>query len=79
LLPASTPVRWSTAAVDPSEPKPPAQSAAQDKSYPFDAVIVRIGQVPVQWRLVVTIATVGDPTDDASGIQIFGSGKGHDP
>src|ERR1700730_17893489 len=61
---ASTPVRWSMAAVDPFEPEPPAQSAAQDKNYLFDAVIARIGQAPVQWHLVVTIGQPGDPTND---------------
>jgi catalase len=54
------------AAVDPFEPEPPAQSAAQDKNYLFDAVIARIGQAPVQWRLVVTSGEAGDPTDDAT-------------
>jgi catalase len=72
---ASTPVRWSTAAVDPFEPEPPAQPAAQNENYLFDAVIARIGQTPIQRLLVVTIAEVGDPTDDASAVQIPGSGK----
>jgi catalase len=63
---ASTPVRWSMAAVDPFEPETPGQSAAQDKNYLFDAVIARIGQAPVQWRLVVTVGQPGDPTDDAT-------------
>jgi catalase len=63
---ASTPVRWSMAAVDPFEPEPTAETAPQDKNYLFDAVIARIGQSPVQWRLVVTIAEAGDPTDDAT-------------
>jgi catalase len=61
---AATPVRWSMAAVEPFEPEPPAQSAAQDKNYLFDAVIARIGQAPVQWRLVVTVGERGDPTED---------------
>jgi catalase len=61
---AATPVRWSMAAVDPFEPEPPAQSAAQDKNYLFDAVIARIGQAPAQWHLVVTIGQPADPTDD---------------
>jgi len=62
----ATPVRWSMAAVDPFEPEPPARSAAQDKNYLFDAVIARIGQAPVEWRLVVTIGQPADPTDDAT-------------
>jgi len=63
---ASTPVRWSMAAVDPFEPEPSVQPAAQDKNYLFDALIARIGQAPVQWRLVVTTGQAGDPTDDAT-------------
>ena len=47
---ASTPVRWSMAAVDPFEPEPSVQPAAQHKNYLFDALIARIGQAPVQWR-----------------------------
>jgi hypothetical protein len=39
-------------------------------------VIAHIGQAPIQRGLVVTIAEVGDPTDDASAVQIPGSGKG---
>jgi catalase len=62
----STPVRWSMAAVDPFEPEPPAQSAAQDKNYLFDAVIARIGQAPVRWHLLVTAGQPDDPTDDAT-------------
>jgi catalase len=54
------------AAVDPFESEPPAQSATQDKNYLFDAVIARIGQAPVQWRLVVTIGEAGDSTSDAT-------------
>jgi catalase len=61
---ASTPVRWSMAAVDPFEPEPSGQSTAQDKSYLFDAVIARIRQAPLQWHLAVTIGQAGDQTDD---------------
>ena len=63
---ASTPVRWSMAAVEPFEPEPPAEAAAQDKNYLFDAVIARIGQKPLQWHLVITIGQPSDPTDDAT-------------
>jgi hypothetical protein len=75
LLPASTPVRWSTAAVELFKPKPPARCAAQDKNYLFDAVTARIEQAPIQRSLVVTIAEVGDPTDGAGDVQISRSGK----
>jgi catalase len=61
---ASTPVRWSMVAVDPFEPEAPAQSAAQDKNYLFDAVIARLAQAPLQWHLAITIGQAGDPTDD---------------
>jgi catalase len=63
---ASTPVRWSMAAVEPFEPETAAQSATQDKNYLFDAVTARIGQGPLQWRLAVTVGQPGDPTDDAT-------------
>ena len=63
---ASTPVRWSMAAVEPFEPETPAQSAAQDKNYLFDAIIARIRKAPVEWRLIVTVGQTSDPTDDAS-------------
>jgi catalase len=62
----STPVRWSMIAIDSFEPEPPAQSAAQDKNYLFDAVIARIAQAPAQWRLAVTIGEPGDRTNDAT-------------
>ena len=63
---ASTPVRWSMVAVDPFEPEPPAQPAAQDKNYLFDAAIARIERAPVAWRLVLTIGEAGDPSNDAT-------------
>jgi catalase len=62
----ATPVRWSMVAVEPFEPEPSAQSAAQDKNYLFDAAIARIQRAPVAWRLVLTIGEGGDPTDDAT-------------
>jgi len=63
---AATPVRWSMVAAEPFEPETPAQSAAQDKNYLFDAVIARIKRAPVEWHVVVTIGQPGDPTDDAT-------------
>jgi catalase len=48
------------------EPETPAQSAAQDKNYLFDAVIARIERAPIEWHVVVTIGQPGDPTDDAT-------------
>lgn len=63
---AATPVRWSMVAAEPFEPETPAQSAAQDKNYLFDAVIARIERAPVEWHVVLTIGQPGDPTDDAT-------------
>ena len=63
---AATPVRWSMVAAEPFEPETPAQSAAQDKNYLFDAVIARIKRAPVEWHVVVTIGQPGDPTDNAT-------------
>ncbi len=62
----STPVRWSMAAVEPFEPEPAAQSAAQDTNYLFDVVIARIARASLQWHLVITIGQPGDRTDDAT-------------
>jgi catalase len=61
-----TPVRWSMVAVEPFEPEPPAQSAARDKNYLFDAAIARIQRAPVAWRLLLTIGEAGDPTEDST-------------
>jgi catalase len=63
---AATPVRWSMVAAESFEPETPAQSAAQDKNYLFDAVIARIERAPIEWHVVVTIGGPSDPTDDAT-------------
>lgn len=62
----STPVRWSTVAVEPFVPETPGQGATDDKNYLFDALIARLARGPLQWRLVVTVGQPGDPTNDAT-------------
>lgn len=58
-------VRWSMVPDQPFEPVPATQPAA-DKNYLFDAVIASVRRRPLKWRLIVTIAQPGDPTDDAT-------------
>jgi catalase len=62
----STAVRWSMVTIAPFAPEAPAQAAASDKNYLFDALIARIERGPLQWRLVVTVGGPGDPTNDAT-------------
>ncbi len=62
----ATPVRWSAIAVDPFVAVTPDQPAPADKNFLFDALIARIEQGPVQWRLVATVGQPGDPTNDAT-------------
>ncbi|MDB6045612.1 MAG: Catalase domain protein [Gammaproteobacteria bacterium] len=62
----SVPVRWATVPLQPVVAETPAQAAAADKNYLFDALIAQIHQHPLQWRLVVTIGQPGDRTDDAT-------------
>jgi catalase len=60
-------VRWAMMAVDPFEPeRASAASAAPDKNYLFGALIARVRSEPAQWKLVITVAKPGDPTDDAT-------------
>ncbi len=62
----STPVRWALAAVDPFVPEAPDAAPDKNPNYLFDALIARMEQTPVQYRLVVTIGQPGDATDDAT-------------
>jgi catalase len=63
---AATPVRWSMMATEPLALGTGAPPAAADKNYLFDALVARIGQGPLHWRLVVTVGQAGDPTNDAT-------------
>ena len=62
----SVPVRWAVEPLQPFVAESAAQAASGDKNYLFDDLIARIGQHPLQWRLVVAIGQPGDPTADAT-------------
>lgn len=62
----SLPVRWSMVAVDPYVAETPATDADRDPNYLFDALIARMAEGPLRYRLVVTVGQPGDPTDDAT-------------
>jgi len=62
----STPVRWSMVPLQPFEAADLNAAAPADKNYLFDALIARIAKGPLQWRLVVTIGQLSDPTNDAT-------------
>ncbi|HEX3682373.1 MAG TPA: catalase family peroxidase [Bryobacteraceae bacterium] len=59
----STYVRWRLA---PVQPYRAGSGAGQNKNFLFDGLIASIQQHPLQWRLVMTVAQPGDPTDDAT-------------
>jgi len=61
---ARHPVRWSMVANDAFAPEP--ADAPADRNYLFDALIARVKQGPVQWRLVLTLGQPGDPTSDST-------------
>jgi catalase len=63
---ASTHVRWSTVPVQPLAADSAEPSAVEGKNYLFDDLIVQIAQQPRQWRLIVAIGRVDDPTNDAT-------------
>ena len=57
--------RWSFVPASPEETNSPAP-AQTDKNYLFDALIAAVHRQPLTWRLLLTIAEPGDPTDDAT-------------
>ena len=63
---ASVPVRWSVVPEDP--PRAPATAAAfaADRNFLFDQLVSRVRSRPLSYRLVVTAAHPGDPTNDAT-------------
>jgi catalase len=61
----ATPVRWSVVPLQPFVEAAP-QAPADAPNYLFDALIARIHEQPLRWRLIVTIGQPGDPTDDAT-------------
>jgi len=61
----SVPVRWSLVPLQPVSANP-VHASTDDQNYLFDALIGQIKAHPLQWRLMVTIGTAGDPTNDAT-------------
>lgn len=61
-----TPVRWAFVPEQTATAENPAQTAAIDKNYLFDAFAESVRQAPVRWRLVATLGEAGDPTADAT-------------
>jgi catalase len=61
----STAVRWAMVPVQPfaASAAPPTQN---DPNFLFDALIARLRERPLQWRLVLTIGQPGDSTSDAT-------------
>ncbi|HEX2399137.1 MAG TPA: catalase family peroxidase [Mycobacterium sp.] len=55
-----TPVRWSFVPLQAALPTRPGDNAL------FDALVRQIRQVPLQWRLVLTVGETGDPLHDAT-------------
>lgn len=61
----ATPVRWSLVPVEPFAPGVMSAPAA-DPNFLFDALVARLSQAPVRFRLIVTIGQPGDATNDAT-------------
>ena len=61
-----TPVRWSMVPLEQPIAPPAAAGAAPAANFLFDALIARVHQAPLRWRLVLTIGQAGDSTSDAT-------------
>lgn len=61
---ATVAVRWALTPIDDGDQPPVPPPSGND--YLFDELIHTVAQRPVRWRLVLTIAEPGDPTDDAT-------------
>ncbi len=57
--------RWSVVPANPDGTNSPSPSQT-DKNYLFDSLIAAVHRQPLKWRLLLTIAEPGDPTDDAT-------------
>jgi catalase len=58
--------RWSLVPMQSFKPIDTAHPEQAGTNYLFDALIASVHQYPLHWRLVITIAQPGDPTDDAT-------------
>jgi len=61
----TTAVRWSMVPEDPVQPPPPGAKPA-DRNALFDGLVARAHRGPIRFRLVLTVANPGDPTNDAT-------------
>jgi catalase len=59
-------VRWSLAPLQPFKAIDSSNTSQPDKNYLFDVLIEDVRQHPLQWRLIITVAQAGDPTDNAT-------------
>jgi catalase len=59
-------VRWSLIPVQSSNPAQAESVQQSDTNYLFDGLIAAIHKGPLQWRLILTVAGPGDPSDDAT-------------
>ena len=59
-------VRWSMVPEDAFAPDAPTAAQRQDPNYLFDALLARAARGPIRWHLIVTVASPGDPTNDAT-------------
>jgi catalase len=57
--------RWSVVPAAPEGTDSPSPSHT-DKNHLFDSLIAAVHRQPLKWRLLLTIAEPGDPTDDAT-------------
>ena len=59
-------VRWSFVPEDAFAPDLPTAAQHQDRNYLFDALIARAKLGAIRWHLILTVASQGDPTNDAT-------------
>jgi catalase len=59
-------VRWSLKPVPASDPMATTESGRTNKNQLFDSLIAAIHRHPLEWKLIITVAQPGDPTDDAT-------------
>jgi catalase len=60
-----TPVRWLFVPMQ-AVARVAGKAESSDKNYLFDALIERMHQGPLRWRLILIIGQSGDPTNDAT-------------
>jgi catalase len=61
-----TNVRWAMVPDEAFATEDAADTSARSPNYLFDALIAELQRQPLQWHLMITLAQVGDPTNDAT-------------